>query len=159
MNFDSDGRGCLQYGRPRFNPWAGKIPWGRKWQPYSSVLAWNNSVDRKADRLQTVGLQRVRHDWVTNIFTYRFKSLEMELIETLWQRCSIFYKILFFLGWEPTDTLFWFPLKWVLRFHHYSHSSYLFKFKSPHVKYQYIILSTQALVITTVISLILQIMK
>ena len=29
----SDGkRVCLQCGRPGFNPWAGKIPWRRKWQ-------------------------------------------------------------------------------------------------------------------------------
>ena len=26
-------RVCLQYWRPRFNPWVGKIPWRRKWQP------------------------------------------------------------------------------------------------------------------------------
>ena len=24
---------CLQCERPRFNPWLGKIPWRRKWQP------------------------------------------------------------------------------------------------------------------------------
>ena len=24
---------CLQYGRTGFNPWVGKIPWRRKWQP------------------------------------------------------------------------------------------------------------------------------
>ena len=24
---------CLQYARPRFNPWVRKIPWRRKWQP------------------------------------------------------------------------------------------------------------------------------
>ena len=24
---------CLQGGRPRFDPWVGKIPWRRKWQP------------------------------------------------------------------------------------------------------------------------------
>ena len=24
---------CLQCGRPRFDPWLGKIPWRRKWQP------------------------------------------------------------------------------------------------------------------------------
>ena len=23
----------LQYGRPGFNPWVGKIPWRRAWQP------------------------------------------------------------------------------------------------------------------------------
>ena len=33
----------------RFNPWVGKIPWGRKWQPnplqYSSL---GNPMDRRA---------------------------------------------------------------------------------------------------------------
>ena len=30
----SDGkRVCLQFGRPGLNPWVGKIPWRRKWQP------------------------------------------------------------------------------------------------------------------------------
>ena len=24
---------CLQCGRPRFDPWVGKIPWRRKWKP------------------------------------------------------------------------------------------------------------------------------
>ena len=24
---------CLQYRRPRFDPWVGKILWKRKWQP------------------------------------------------------------------------------------------------------------------------------
>ena len=24
---------CLQCRRPEFNPWVGKIPWRRKWQP------------------------------------------------------------------------------------------------------------------------------
>ena len=30
---------CLQCGRPGFNPWVGKIPWGRKWQPTPELLA------------------------------------------------------------------------------------------------------------------------
>ena len=25
-------RQCRRHKRPRFNPWVGKIPWGRKWQ-------------------------------------------------------------------------------------------------------------------------------
>ena len=29
----SDGRVCLQCRRPRFDPWFGKIPERRKWQP------------------------------------------------------------------------------------------------------------------------------
>ena len=27
------GEGCLQYRRPEFDPWVGKIPWRRKWLP------------------------------------------------------------------------------------------------------------------------------
>ena len=37
-----DGSGgksiCLQCGRPRFDPWVGKIPWRRKWQPTPVLL-------------------------------------------------------------------------------------------------------------------------
>ena len=29
----ANGRVCLQCGRPRLDPWVGKIPWRRKWQP------------------------------------------------------------------------------------------------------------------------------
>ena len=29
---------CLQCGRPRFDPWVGKIPWRRKWQPIPVLL-------------------------------------------------------------------------------------------------------------------------
>ena len=29
---------CLQCGRPGFNPWVGKIPWERKWQPTPVLL-------------------------------------------------------------------------------------------------------------------------
>ena len=28
----------LQYRRPRFNPWVGKIPWRSKWQPTLVIL-------------------------------------------------------------------------------------------------------------------------
>ena len=34
----SDGSVCLQCGRPGFNPWVGKIPWRRKWQPTPVLL-------------------------------------------------------------------------------------------------------------------------
>ena len=38
-------RDLLQCGRPRFDPWVGKIPWKRKWQPtqYSTL---ENFTDR-----------------------------------------------------------------------------------------------------------------
>ena len=39
----SDGRLCLQYRRPGFDPWVGKIPWRREWQPTPVFLGLNNS--------------------------------------------------------------------------------------------------------------------
>ena len=36
----SDGKSvCLQWGRPRFDPWVGKMPWRRKWQPTRLLLS------------------------------------------------------------------------------------------------------------------------
>ena len=31
---------CLQFRRPRFDPWVGKIPWRREWLSHTSILAW-----------------------------------------------------------------------------------------------------------------------
>ena len=41
---------CLQCGRPGFDPWVGKIPWRRKWQPTPVLLpgkfhGWRSLVD------------------------------------------------------------------------------------------------------------------
>ena len=47
----------LQYGRPGFDPWVGKIPWRRK-RPliHSIILAW-----RIPWTVEFTGLQRVKH--------------------------------------------------------------------------------------------------
>ena len=44
------------------NPWVGKIPWRRKWQPTPLALAWKIPWTEEACGLQPVGSQRVRHD-------------------------------------------------------------------------------------------------
>ena len=38
----------------------GKIPWRRKWQPHSSILAWEIPWTEEPSRLQSVGLQKSR---------------------------------------------------------------------------------------------------
>ena len=43
--------------RCRFDPWVGKIPWTRKWQPHSSIVAWEIPWTEESG-----GLQRVEHD-------------------------------------------------------------------------------------------------
>ena len=49
-----EGSAC-QCRRPRFDPWVGKIPWSRKWQPTPVFLPEKSH----GQRLQSTGLQRV----------------------------------------------------------------------------------------------------
>ena len=49
----------LQCGRPGCDPWVGKIPWKRERLP--TPVFWPGEFHG----LQSTGLQRVRHDWVT----------------------------------------------------------------------------------------------
>ena len=47
-----------------FNPWIGKIPYGRKWKP-TPVFLPRESMDRGAWRATVHGVSRVGHDLVT----------------------------------------------------------------------------------------------
>ena len=49
---------------PRFDPRVGKIPWSRKWLPIPGFFP-GESLDRGDWWAKSIGLQRVRHDWVT----------------------------------------------------------------------------------------------
>ena len=53
---------CLQCGRPRFDPWVGKIPLEKAMATHSSILAWKISWMEEPGRLQSMGSQRVGHD-------------------------------------------------------------------------------------------------
>ena len=57
---------CRRCKRHGFNPWVGKIPWRRT---HSSILAWRIPWTDKPGRLQSMGLQRVEHNWATNTLT------------------------------------------------------------------------------------------
>ena len=37
---------------------------------HSSILAWGIPLTEEPEELQSMGSQRVRHDWVTNIFCF-----------------------------------------------------------------------------------------
>ena len=50
--------------------WEDQMPWRRKWQPTPSILAWRISWTEEPGQLQSMGLQRVRHDWATNTHTH-----------------------------------------------------------------------------------------
>ena len=57
---------CPQCRRPRFDPWVGKIPWRREW-PHPGILAWRIQWREEAGGLQSMGSQRVGHDWATKL--------------------------------------------------------------------------------------------
>ena len=42
--------------------WVGKIPWRRAWQPTPVFLPGESPWTEEPGRLQSIGLQRVRHD-------------------------------------------------------------------------------------------------
>ena len=52
---------CKRNKRHGVDPWVGKSPWRRVW--YSSILAWRIPWTEKPGGLQSVGSQRVGHDW------------------------------------------------------------------------------------------------
>ena len=52
----------LPCGRPRFDPWVGKIPLEKRMAAHSSILAWTVSWTEKPGRVQSIGSQRVGHD-------------------------------------------------------------------------------------------------
>ena len=106
---------CLQGRRPRFDSWAGKIPWRRDRLPtpvflgfpydsvvknmptmretwvqsldwedpleesmatHSSILAWRMPWTEESGGLQSMGLQRIRHDWVSKCNTAQHSKVE-----------------------------------------------------------------------------------
>ena len=54
----------LQCGSPGFHPWVGKIPWRRAWQPPPLFLPGESQWTEEPGGLQSMGLQRVGHNWV-----------------------------------------------------------------------------------------------
>ena len=55
----------LQWGRPGFDPWVGKIPWRKIRQPTPVLLPGESPWTEEPGGLQSMGLQRVGLDWVT----------------------------------------------------------------------------------------------
>ena len=53
---------CKRHG---FDPWVGKIPWRRKWQPTLVFLLGKFHGQRSLVGYSPIGLQRVGHDRVT----------------------------------------------------------------------------------------------
>ena len=56
---------CRRSKRCSFDPWVGKIPWSRKWQPTLVFLPGEPPWIEKPGGLQSMGLRRVRYNRAT----------------------------------------------------------------------------------------------
>ena len=83
MGFPGGSEGShLQCGRPGFDPWVGKIPWRRAWQPTSVFWLGESPWTEEPGGLQSTGSHRVRHNWVTK---WKWKLLSpVRLFVTPW---------------------------------------------------------------------------
>ena len=65
---------CRRHKRFGFDPWVGKIPWRRAWEPTPVFLCGKSSWVEEPGGLQSMGLQRVRHDgMIKHARTFRRK--------------------------------------------------------------------------------------
>ena len=63
---------CRRHKRSGFNPWVGKIPWRRAWQLIPVFLPGESHGQK---RLQSIGSQRVGHDWNARMYWYMFMCI------------------------------------------------------------------------------------
>ena len=71
--------------RPRFYPWKGKFPWRRNWQYHFSILTRRVPWTEKPSGLQSMELQRVRHNWATNTMYLKI-FYNLYGTTTMWKR-------------------------------------------------------------------------
>ena len=64
----------LQYSRHRLDPWVGKIPWRRKWQPTPVFLPGKSHGQRRLAVYSPWGHKRVRHDLGTKQQIFKFTN-------------------------------------------------------------------------------------
>ena len=63
----------------------GRFPWRRAWQPTPVFLPGEPAWTEEPGRLQSMGSQRGRHDWMTNTFTFLVKDREGGIQESRWK--------------------------------------------------------------------------
>ena len=68
---------AYQYRRHKrhgLDPWVRKIPWRRVWWPTPVFLSGESPWTEEPGGLQSMGSQRVGHDWATHIHSIIYKS-------------------------------------------------------------------------------------
>ena len=79
------GKKSCQCKRRGFNPWVGKIPWRREWQPTPVFLPGAFPWTEEPGKLQSMGSQRIGHDWVTSLSLFTFMHWKRK-----WQPTPVF---------------------------------------------------------------------
>ena len=64
---------------PGFDSWVGKIPWRRAWQPPPVFLLGESPWTEEPGGLESMGSQRVGHDWATKHSTCGKHEAKKEL--------------------------------------------------------------------------------
>ena len=68
---------------------------------HSSTLAWKITWTEERDRLQSMGSQRVGHDWATSLYLLYLHSQRLQYNQ--WSRIRCFFLELSCFSYEPTD--------------------------------------------------------
>ena len=80
---------CRRHNRRGFDPGVGKIPWRRAWQPTSEFLPGESPWTEEPGGLQSMGSQRVEHDWTTKHSTVSHLLLaKLRLLAKIWTSMS-----------------------------------------------------------------------
>ena len=66
----------LQWRRPGFDSWVEKISWRRKWQPIPIFLLGESPQTEEPGGLQSMGSQKVGHDWATKHTDLKYNYIE-----------------------------------------------------------------------------------
>ena len=76
----------LQCGRPGYNPWVGKTPWRRAWQPTPAFLSGESPWTEELGVVWVMGSQRVRHYWATkcssSLLVRKWKLKELKSLKS-----------------------------------------------------------------------------
>ena len=87
----SDGKTtCLQCWRPGFNPWVGKIPWRRKWQPTPVFLPGKSNGQRSLVGYSPWGRKEL--DTTKQLHLYFFHYVFQILSFPIGQHCYLFHR-------------------------------------------------------------------
>ena len=50
---------------------------------HTSILTWRTSWTEEPSELQSMGLQRIRHDWMTTTFTSQVRHMDIYICDAL----------------------------------------------------------------------------